>query len=123
MQTTFKENIKNLMLKNIDYLVEKFTNQICSDPDQVEGEWIHLIYNNLDIEYLNIYSLHYISDTLSIRKSIYLFEIQTDDIKYEYDQLIKNQSSKHIDDNLKTKLYHQAIKKVLEIEIDYIWLA
>lgn len=123
MQTTFKENIKNLMLKNIDYLVEKFTNQICSDPDQVEGEWIHLIYNNLDIEYLNIYNLHYISDTLSIRKSIYLFEIQTDDIKYEYDQLIKNQSSKHIDDNLKTKLYHQAIKKVLEIEIDYIWLA
>lgn len=120
MQTTFKENIKNLMLKNIDYLVEKFTNQICSDPDQVEGEWIHLIYNNLDIEYLNIYSSHYISDTLSIRKSIYLFEIQTDDIKYEYDQLIKNQSSKHIDDNLKTKLYHQAIKKVLEIEIDYI---
>lgn len=123
MQTTFKENIKNLMLKNINYLVEKFTNQICSDPDQVEGEWIHLIYNNLDIEYLNIYSLHYISDTLSIRKSIYLFEIQTDDIKYEYDQLIKNQSSKHIDDNLKTKLYHQAIKKVLKIEIDYIWLA
>lgn len=120
MQTTFKKNIKNLMLKNIDYLVEKFTDQICSDPDCVEGEWIHLIYNNLDIEYLNIYNLHYISDTLSERGSIYLFEIQTDDIKYEYDQLIENQSSSNIDDELETELYHQAIKKVLEIEIDYI---
>ncbi len=120
MQTTFKENIKNLILKNIDYLVKKFIDQICSDPNNVEGEWIHLIYNNLDIEYLNIYSLHYISDTLSERGSIYLFEIQTDDIKYEYDKLIKKQSSKHIDDDLETELYHQAIKKVLKIEIDYI---
>ena len=120
MQTTFKETIQKFMLENIDYLVEKFTNQICSDPDQVEGEWIHLIYNNLNIEYLNIYSLHYISDTLSVRKSIYLFEIQTDDIKYEYDQLIKNQSSSNIDDDLETELYHQAIKKVLQMEIDYI---
>lgn len=120
MQTTFKENIKNLMLKNIDYLVKKFTDQICWNPDLVEGEWIHLIYNNLDIEYLNIYSLHYISDTISERESIYLFEIQTDDIKYEYDKLIEKQSSNNINDDLETKLYHQAIKKVLQIEIDYI---
>lgn len=120
MQTTFKENIKNLMLKNIDYLVKKFIDQICSDPNNVEGEWVHLIYNNLDIEYLNIYSLHYISDTLSERRSIYLIEIQTDDIKYEYDKLIDNQSSTNINDKLKTELYYQAIKKVLEIEIDYI---
>ena len=38
MQTTFKENIKNLMLKNIDYLVKKFTDQICWNPYLVEGE-------------------------------------------------------------------------------------
>ena len=120
MTKTFKENIKNLMLKNIDYLVEKFTDQICSDPEQVEGEWIHLIYNNLDIEYLNIYSLHYISDTFSERKTIYLFEIQTDDIKYEYDKLIDNQSSTNIDNKLKTELYYQAIKNVLEHEIHSI---
>lgn len=74
----------------------------------------------MDIEYLNIHSLHYISNTLSERGSIYLFEIQTDDIKYEYDKLVKKQSSKHIDDDLETELYHQAIKKVLKIEIDYI---
>lgn len=111
MQTTFKENIKNLMLKNIDYLVKKFTDQICWNPYLVEGEWNHLIYNNLDIEYLNIHSLQYISDTLSERGSIYLFEIQTDDIKYEYDKLIKKQSSKHIDDDLETELYHQTIRK------------
>lgn len=120
MQTTFKENIKNLMLDNIDSLVQKFTEEICWDPELVEGEWIHLIYNNLDIENLNIHNLHYISDTLSERGSIYLLEIQTDDIKCEYNKLIDNQSSEDVDDELETKLYYQSIKKVLQIEIDYI---
>ena len=61
MQTTFKENIKNLMLKNIDYLVKKFTDQICWDPELVEGEWIHLIYNNLSIVY-TIFQIHSVKE-------------------------------------------------------------
>ena len=108
------------MLNNIDYLVQKFTEKICSDPDRVEGEWIQLIYNSLDIENLDIHTFHYLWDTLGEYKFISLIEIQTDDIKYEYDQLIDNQSSTNIDDELKTKLYYQAIKKVLQMEIDYI---
>lgn len=120
MQTTFKENIKNLMLKNIDYLIEKFTEEICSDPDDVEGQYVQLIYNSLDIENLTIENFHYMLDTLGERKFVSLFEIQTDDIKCDYDEMIEKQSSKHIDDDLETELYHQAIKKVLKIEIDYI---
>lgn len=120
METTFKENIQKFMLENIDYLVQKFTEEICSDPDQVEGQWVQLIYNSLDIENLDIENFHYISDTLGEQKFVSLFEIQTDNIKYDYDKMIEKQSSTNIDDKLKTELYYQAIKKVLEIEIDYI---
>ena len=108
------------MLKNIDSLVQKFTEQVHSDPDRVNGEWIQLIYNSLDIENLDIHTFHYIWDTLGENQFISLIEIQTDDIGYEYDELIDNQSLKDVDDDLEKKFYHQAIKKVLKLEIDSI---
>ena len=120
MQTTFKENIQKFMLENIDSLVQKFTEEICSNPDSVEGQWVQLIYNSLDIENLDIQNFHYILDTLGERRFVSLIEIQTDDIKYDYDELVNKQLSKNIDDDLETDIYHQAIRKTLRIEIDYI---
>ena len=108
------------MLENIDYLVQKFTEEICSDPDQVEGQWVQLIHNSLDIENLDIENFHYILDTLGEQKFVSLFKIQTDNIKYDYDKMIEKQSSKNIDDDLETELYHQAVRTALKIEIDYI---
>lgn len=122
MQTTFKETIQKFMLENIDFLVQKFNEEICSDPESVEGQYVQLIYNSLDIENLNIENFHYMLDTLGERKFVSLFEIKTDDIKCNYDEMIEKQSSTDIDDELETELYHQAIRTVLRIEIDYIWL-
>ena len=119
MTTTFKENIKNFMLDNINSLVEQFKNQICEDPDRLYNDLVYLIYKGLDIENLKIDKFEYTFDNNEMQ-IISLIEILTNDITDEYDKLVDEEPYDYINYHLKEKLYNIAIKKVLEIEIDYI---
>lgn len=85
MTQTFKEKMQQFMTENIDYLVEKFIRDICKDPDYLDGFWIHLIYSSLTIENLDVKKLRFKYDTESEIKYISLFEVQTDDVLYQYD--------------------------------------
>lgn len=119
MTTTFKETIKNFMLDNINSLVEQFKNQICEDLDCLYNDLVYLIYKDLDIENLKIDKFEYTFDNNEMQ-IISLIEILTDDISNEYDKLVDEQIYNYIDQYLKDELYNQAIKKVLEIEINSI---
>lgn len=119
MTKTFKENMKNFMLYNIDSLVDEFKNQICEDPDRLYNDLVYLIYKDFDIENLKIDKFEYTFDNNEMQ-IISLIEILTDDIVNEYDKLVDEEIYKYIDQYLRDKLYTKAIKKVLEIEIDYI---
>lgn len=119
MTKTFKENIKNFMLENINSLVEQFKNQICEDPDCLYNDLVYLIYKDLDIENLKIDKFEYTFDNNEMQ-IISLIEILTNDIGDEYDKLVDEQIYNYIDQYLKDKLYTKAIKKVLEIEINSI---
>lgn len=121
MTTTFKENIKNFMLDNINSLVEQFKNQICEDPDRLYNDLVYLIYKDLDIENLDIENLkidkfEYTFDNNEIQ-IISLIEILTNDITDEYDKLVYEEPYDYINYHLKEKLYKIAIKHVLEHEI------
>ena len=131
MTTTFKENIKNFMLDNINSLVEQFKNQICEDPDRLYNDLVYLIYKDLDIENLDIENLDIENldiENLKIDKFEYTFdnneiqiisliEILTNDITDEYDKLVYEEPYDYINYHLKEKLYKIAIKHVLEHEI------
>ena len=119
MTKTFKENIKNFMLDNINSLVEQFKNQICEDPDRLYNDLAYLIYKDLDIENLKIDKFEYTFDNNEIQ-IISLIEILTNDITDEYDKLAYEEPYDYINYHLKEKLYNIAIKHVLEHEINSI---
>lgn len=120
MTETFKEKMQQFLTDNIDYLVEKFIRDICKDPDYLDGFWIHLIYSSLDIENLDIKNLKFKYDTESELKYISLFEIQTDDVLYQYDAFTDNKEflTSEEQEVLKNKYYRKALKIVLNMEIE-----
>ena len=119
MTTTFKENIKNFMLDNINSLVEQFKNQICEDPDRLYNDLVYLIHKDLDIENLKIDNFEYTFDNNEMQ-IISLIEILTNDIIDEYDKLVYEEPYDYINYHLKEKIYNIAIKHVLEREINSI---
>ena len=108
----FKQNLKEMMLNNLDQLTDLFIQTIAKDVSELTSDTYYLNYTNLYIDKLNPSSFIFTSNQNDLTVSyIHLFNIKSQLLNKVYYDLMLNDTEYDIDYQ---KYFHDAVKALID---------
>lgn len=108
----FKQNLKEMMLANLDQLTDLFIQTIAKDVSELTSEVYYLNYTNLNIDNLYTKAFIFTSNQNDLTVSyIHLFNIESQLLHKLYYDLMLNDTEYNIDYQ---KYFYNAIKALIK---------
>ena len=108
----FKQNLKEMMLANLDQLTDLFIQTISKDVSELTSEVYYLNYTNLNIDNLYTNAFIFTSNQNDLTVSyIHLFNIESQLLHKLYYDLMLNDTEYDIDYQ---KYFHDAVKALIK---------
>ena len=108
----FKQNLKEMMLANLDQLTDLFIQTIAKDVSELTSEVYYLNYTNLNIDHLYTKAFIFTSNQNDLTVSyIHLFNIESQLLHKLYYDLMLNDTEYDIDYQ---KYFHDAVKALIK---------